>query len=71
MSRKTLVFLALAITMLYGAGFAIIGDGARTGHAAVGGVVVALMWMATGMFGRPEGEQPPPTAPADRTEDRL
>ena len=70
MSRKTLAFLALAITMLYGAGFVIIGDGARTGYAAIGGVVVALMWMATGMFGR-DVPTPPPSAPFDPTQDRV
>lgn len=71
MSRKTLTFLALALTLLYGAGFAVIGDGARTGYAAIGGAVVALTWMAVGMFGQQDAPQPPPSAPADRIEDEI
>lgn len=70
MSRKTLAFLALAITMLYGAGFVVVAESARTAYATIGGVVVALMWMATGMFGK-DDPKPPPSAPADPTQDRL
>ena len=51
MSRQLLVFIALAITLIYGAGFALIGDD-RQGWASVGGAVVALSWIAVGMFGR-------------------
>ena len=51
MDRQLLAFLALAITLIYGAGFALIGD-ARQVWASVGGVVVALSWIAVGVFGR-------------------
>lgn len=48
MDQKTLSFIALAITMLYGVGFAVIDD--RSVYAPVGGVVVALAWIAVGML---------------------
>jgi hypothetical protein len=53
MNRRYLSFAALAITLLYGAGFALF-DEAPDGYAAVGGVVVALAWIAVGVFGRNE-----------------
>ncbi|WP_409484633.1 hypothetical protein [Arsenicicoccus dermatophilus] len=49
MDTETLSFLALAVTMLYGVGFTAIH---ADGYAAIGGVVVALMWMAAGTFGQ-------------------
>ena len=52
MTREKLSFVALAVSMLYGVGFAVVGDGARTGYAVVGGVVCALAWIAVGTFGR-------------------
>lgn len=52
MARRILSFVALAITLLYGASFALFSDGAPKGYAAVGGVVVALAWIAVGVFGR-------------------
>ena len=55
MDRKILVFIALAASMLYGAGFAVIDDPAG-GYAAIGAVVVALLWIACGMFGRDDEE---------------
>ena len=51
MQRHHLAFLALAVTLLYGAGFALF-DQAPRGYAAVGGVVVALAWVAVGVFSR-------------------
>ncbi|MFL6078354.1 MAG: hypothetical protein ACJ714_00360 [Ornithinibacter sp.] len=51
MDRRHLSFIALAITMLYGASFAVF-DETPKGYAAVGGVVVALAWIAVGVFGK-------------------
>ena len=51
MDRKYLSFIALAISMLYGAGFAVV-DNPGDGYAAFGAVVVALAWIATGVFGK-------------------
>jgi hypothetical protein len=54
MNRRYLSFVALAITLLYGAGFALF-DEAPQGYAALGGVVVALAWISVGVFGRDDG----------------
>jgi hypothetical protein len=51
MDRRYLSFIALAITMLYGASFAVF-DETPQGYAAIGGVVVALAWIAVGVFGK-------------------
>ena len=51
MDRKHLAFIALAITLLHGASFALF-DGTPQGYAAIGGVVVALAWVAVGVFGK-------------------
>lgn len=59
MNRRYLSFVALAITLVYGASFALFEDGAPRGYAAIGGVVVALAWIAVGVFGRDD-------APRDR-----
>jgi hypothetical protein len=56
MNRRHLSFIALAITMLYGASFALF-DEAPKGYAAIGGVVVALTWIAVGVFGRDIGRR--------------
>ena len=56
MDRRTLSFIALVCSMLYGVGFVFIGDGARDGYAVVGGVVVAIAWIAVGRFGRSDAE---------------
>lgn len=54
MDRRVLVFVALAITLLYGVTVGVL-DSPRV-FAPVGGVVVALSWVAVGMFGRePKG----------------
>ncbi|MGG5258620.1 hypothetical protein [Phycicoccus avicenniae] len=52
MNRRYLAFVALAITMLFGVSFALFDGGAPRGYAAIGGVVVALSWIAVGVFGR-------------------
>ncbi|MBC9957042.1 hypothetical protein [Yimella sp. cx-51] len=51
MDRKILAFIALAITMLYGVGVGVL-EGQRDVLAPVGGVVVALAWIAVGVFGK-------------------
>ncbi len=56
MNRRNLAFAALAITMLYGASFAVF-DSPPKGYAAIGGVLVALAWIAVGVFGRDEGSR--------------
>ncbi|MFC3850805.1 hypothetical protein ACFORJ_11620 [Corynebacterium hansenii] len=56
MDRKILAFIALALTMLYGVGFAVI-DGTGT-YAVVGGIIVALAWVAVGVFGRGDDGRP-------------
>ncbi|SED22622.1 hypothetical protein SAMN04489844_3959 [Nocardioides exalbidus] len=54
MNRRTLSFIALAISMFYGVGFVVIPDGSRSGYAVIGAVVVALAWVASGRFGKPD-----------------
>jgi Mg2+ and Co2+ transporter CorA len=54
MSRRTLSFIALAISMFYGVGFVGVPEDDRSGYAVVGGVVVALAWIASGRFGKPD-----------------
>lgn len=49
MDRRVLAFIALAVTMLFGAGFAVIDDGSRSTYAVIGGVIVALTWIAVGI----------------------
>ena len=51
MDRRIMVFIGLAVSMLYGAGFAVFDEVPR-GYAVIGAVVVALCWIAVGMFGR-------------------
>jgi hypothetical protein len=53
MNRRHLTFIALAISMLYGAGFAVFDETPR-GYAPLGAVVVALSWISIGFFGRDE-----------------
>ena len=53
MNRQYLAFAALAVSMLYGAGFSVF-DPTPRGYAPLGGVVVALSWIAVGVFGRDE-----------------
>ncbi|WP_374929692.1 hypothetical protein [Kytococcus sedentarius] len=50
MNRQLLLFLALAITIIYGVGFAVIDE--RGTYATVGAIVVALSWIAVGMLGK-------------------
>lgn len=53
MNRRLMTFIALAISMLYGAGFAVFDETPR-GYATLGAVVVALSWISIGFFGRDE-----------------
>ena len=64
MERKYLSFIALAITILYGAGFAAL-DPTPNGYAAIGGAVVALAWIAVGVFGKDGAETAAPQQPDD------
>ncbi len=66
MDRRYLSFIALAITMLYGVSFAVF-DETPQGYAAVGGVVVALAWIAVGVFGKnvPHPRDDRPAQPQD------
>ena len=57
MDRRTVSFIALALSMLYGIGFAVI-DGDKGHYAIIGGVVLAIAWMAVGLVGRRESERP-------------
>lgn len=50
MDRKVLSFIALAITMLYGVAVGVLDQ--RETVAPIGAVVVALAWIAVGMFGK-------------------
>lgn len=52
MNRPTLAYIALVITILYGAGFALVGDGSRTVYAALGAAIVAIGWISVGMLGK-------------------
>ena len=53
-NRKTLAFIALVITILYGAGFAVVPDDGRSVYASLGAALVAIAWIAVGMLGRDE-----------------
>lgn len=68
MNRKYLSFIALAVTILYGAGFAIF-DSVPRGYTVGGGAVIALLWISVGVFGKdepePAGGQPTPGQPND------
>lgn len=52
MDRKVLSFIALACSMIYGIGFAVIDDDVRSIWAPIGAGIVALAWIAVGVFGR-------------------
>lgn len=54
MQRRYLTFIALAVTILYGVSFAAF-DNPPQGYAAIGGGVVAVCWIAVGVFGRDDG----------------
>lgn len=56
MRRRVLVFIALAVTILYGVGFAAF-DTTR-GYAAIGAGLVAIIWIAVGLFTRDEHDPP-------------
>jgi hypothetical protein len=64
MNRRYLSFIALAITMFYGVGFALF-DTAPDGYAVIGGVVVALSWIAVGVFGKDDDPDDHVSGPQD------
>lgn len=67
MNRKTLAFIALAVSMLFGAGFAAFGSDRPSWYAPLGGVIVALTWIAVGYLGRDdEAPRVDPTRDAER-----
>ena len=66
MDRKTLSFIAIVISILYGVGVAVF-DGSRSTYAVIGGAVVAIAWIAVGDLGKPDEQPAPPTAPQDGT----
>lgn len=51
MDRRTLTFIALAVTIMYGVTVGVSGD-AREVVAPLGAGIVAIMWIAVGMLGR-------------------
>ena len=52
MNRQTLIFIALAVTIFYGLGFAAFDTGRA--YAVLGAGLVTLSWIAVGTFGRAE-----------------
>ena len=56
MNRKYLSFIALAISIFYGVGFAAFEVPPR-GYAVIGGALVALPWVAVGVFGKDDTSQ--------------
>ena len=56
MHRNALAFLALAVTMIYGVGFALF-DTPSQAYAVGGALLVALCWIAVGALGRHHGRQ--------------
>ncbi|MGC5626671.1 hypothetical protein ACPYO6_00310 [Georgenia sp. Z1344] len=62
MSRKTLAYIALVVSILFGAGF-IVFEESRGTYAIIGGAVVAIAWISVGYLGKPDE---PDDAPRDR-----
>ena len=58
MNRHTLAYIALVITILYGAGFALVGDGSRNVYAALGAAIVTIVWISVGMLGQDAPKAP-------------
>ncbi|MCK0112198.1 hypothetical protein MWU75_08620 [Ornithinimicrobium sp. F0845] len=54
MDRKYLAYIALVLSIIYGGLFAVIGEDARTGYAAIGGIVVGIAWVSVGVLGKDE-----------------
>lgn len=53
--RRILTFIALAVSLFYGVGFAVIDDTSK--YAPIGAVVVAVAWIAVGMLGRDDADR--------------
>ena len=51
MNRNALVFIALAITVVYGAGYAVFGQNVPGFYPMLGGPIIGLAWIAVGLFG--------------------
>lgn len=66
MNRRYLSFIALAASMLFGVSFVVLDDKPK-GYAAVGGVIVALLWTSVGVFGKDDDGNP---VGRDRDRDR-
>ncbi|YAL83163.1 hypothetical protein ACMYYO_14765 [Dermacoccaceae bacterium W4C1] len=54
MERRYLSFFALAVSVLYGVGFAAFDDRPQW-YTALGAAVVCLSWVAVGVFGKEDG----------------
>lgn len=52
MERKTLAYIALVLSIVFGGLFAVIPEDSRTTYGAIGGIVVAIAWISVGMLGR-------------------
>lgn len=51
MNAKTMGLLAVIVSMLFGLGFLLVPDSARSVYSTAGGAAVAVMWMAVGYLG--------------------
>lgn len=67
MDKRTITFIALIVTMCFGAGFAVIDDGVRQNYAIIGSLLVAILWMTVGFIGRRECGSDRSMQPQDRT----
>lgn len=59
MDRQKLAYIALVLTIIYGGLFAVIGADARAPYAAIGGLVVGLMWVSVGVLGKDKDDPAP------------
>lgn len=57
MNNNTRLFIALAITMLLGAGYGFMDGDARDTYAKVAGPLVALTWIGYGILGGRSGNE--------------
>ncbi len=65
MNRQYLIFAALAVSILYGVGFAAF-DPLPQAYAPLGAGIVAILWVSVGFLGRDE----PPRRRDDHPDDR-
>lgn len=65
MNRNALVFIALAVSIGFGAGFAAFGNDVPGSYSMLGGPLVALSWIAVGLLGRcDDAREQAPRAPS-------